>query len=104
MANNRMFLVYRPTGDCVSLGKRIGFGWSNDNVRNIKEKINRLFELAELAAVDGNSSQDDFAIALESGENQPHVIDKWGYLEGDIGGVCKINIGPEVPYGTHEDI
>lgn len=27
MANNRMILVYRPTGQAVYLGKRLGDGW-----------------------------------------------------------------------------
>jgi hypothetical protein len=94
-----MFLVYRPTGDCVFLGKRMGFGWYNVP-DDIKERIAKLFELAQNAAADGDFSQDDFAIALESGANQPHVIDKWTYVQGDK----KIAISPEVPYGTGEKI
>ena len=102
MANNRMFLVFRPTGDAVFLGKRMGRGWYG-TPEDVAESIAILFEKAEEAA-GGEFSQDDFAIALESGENQPHVIDKWKYKDMNGGKVRSLEIDEQVPYGKPESI
>ena len=80
MANNRMFLVYRPTGDAVYLGKRMAIGWY-DTPKNVAQKIMELFEKAEQAVLCKEFLPDDFAIALESGENNPHAITKWTYAQ-----------------------
>ena len=102
MANNRMFLVYRPTGDAVYLGKRMGWGWYG-TPEDVAERIAELFERAEKAAGEGDFSQDDFAIALESGKHQPHAIDKWRY-KGEGGKVRSLEIDESVPYGKPESI
>ena len=106
MANNRMFLVYRPTGDAVFLGKRMGWGWYG-TPKDVAESIAALFEKAEKAAGEGAKrglSQDDFAIALESGGNQPHVISKWQYKDVDGRKVRSLAIDSSVPYGGPENI
>ena len=105
MANNRMFLVYRPTGDAVFLGKRMGWGWYG-TPEDVAESIAVLFERAEeyAEAASGEFSQDDFAIALESGENQPHAIDKWKYKDMNGGKVLSLEIDEQVPYGKPESI
>lgn len=46
MANNRMFLTYRPTGESVCIGSRMGYGWSA--ARELTEKIYTLFERSYL--------------------------------------------------------
>lgn len=102
MANNKMFLVYRPTGDAVCVGKRMGWGvvW---NPTRSKKKIELLFKKAQEAS-DNEYSQDDFAIALESGENQPHILDKWTYGETPTDGLVRLIIDPSVSYGKPETI
>ena len=102
MANNRMFLVYRPTGDAVFLGKRLGRGWYGTR-EDLAERIAELFHRAESAAAEGALSQDDFGIALEVGEHQPHAIDRWRYERSDDERkVTKLIIDESVPYGTPE--
>lgn len=98
MADSRMFLVYRPTGDAVYLGKRMAWGWYGVP-DDVAERINELFAKAEQAACD--FSQDDFAIAMESVKNQPHVIDKWKYKTNACGKLASLEIDESVPYGTH---
>lgn len=61
MANNRMLLVYEPTGDAVYLGKRMGYGWY-DVPADIKESIEALFKKAEKY----NEDQDAFILILET--------------------------------------
>lgn len=80
MANNRMFLVYRPTGEAVLLGKRSTLGW-HVKADGLEAKLTKLFESAVKAAIDGNFSQDDFAIAMEQGKNQPYVLSDWKYTQ-----------------------
>jgi hypothetical protein len=63
MANNRMYLLHRPSGKAVYLGKRLGWGWYNVP-DDLTMRVNELFRLVEEGEVDG--SQDDFCIALET--------------------------------------
>jgi len=104
MANNRMYLVYRPTGDAVFLGKRMGWGWYG-TPENLVEHIAALFDKAEEACIRGRS-QDDFAIAMESGEGQPYVIDDWKSTKpsGDTWPSLVLDIGEDVPRGTMQSI
>lgn len=105
MANNRMFLVYRPTGDAVFLGKRMGRGWYG-TPKDLPEKILELFRRAKEAAAASERafSQDDFAVALEHGEHQPHAIDKWQYGTRDDDMIHTLIIEDSVPYGTSEKL
>lgn len=98
-----MFLVYRPTGDAVYLGKRMGFGWYG-TPEDLADRVVKLFEKAEKAAGEGDFSQDDFAIALEKGKSQPHAIDKWQYKKMKEGKVRSLAIDDSVPYGKPERI
>jgi len=45
MANNRIFLVHKPSGKRVTLGKRMGAGWYNSN--DLKSQINDFFDYIE---------------------------------------------------------
>jgi hypothetical protein len=103
MANNKMFLVYRPTGDAVYLGKRLAWGWYG-TPKDLAEQVLNLFEKAEKVAGEGDFSQDDFAIALEQGENQPNVIDKWQYKDIEQDNALSLMIDPSVSYGKPEGI
>lgn len=102
MANNRMYLVYRPTGDAVFLGKRMGWGWYN-TPDDLAERVVNLFKKIEECVPDG-CSQDDFAIALEDGENHSHVIDDWNYSQNEnIPGLTYLDVGDLVPYGGQKE-
>ena len=92
-----MFLVYRPTGDAVFLGKRMGDGWYG-TPEDVAERIASLFSKAE--ECQGQYSMDDFAIAMEQGDNQPNVISKWKYTDDDN----VLMIDESVPYGKYEGI
>jgi hypothetical protein len=75
MANNRLWLVHRPTGAAVRLGKRLADGWYGPPS---VEQMNAFFE----AAGEG-PSQDDFVLALEDADGAPMCSEDWKY-EGDI--------------------
>ena len=70
MANNRMYLVHKPSGLGVYLGKRMGYGWY-DAPEDLGVKMNDLFEECI-----GEGNQDDFAIVMENAKGLPHVTDK----------------------------
>lgn len=76
MENNRMYLVYKPSGKGVYLGKKAGTGWC-DVPNNLSETITKLFKDSEQAWFSNpGASQDDFAILMEKAENCSHVITK----------------------------
>ena len=82
MANNRLFLVYRPTGKAVFLGKRMAEGWYGVP-DDVKERIEALF-----AHVFENpdASQDDLMLAMEECEaGTPFVNTQWRYT--NVGGL-----------------
>ena len=102
MANNRMFLVHRPTGNAVLLGKRLDpkRGWYG-TPGGLGVSVETLFK----KAIESGEGVDDFAVALESGENQPHAIHDWSYTKATDGnGVRKLEIADSVPRGGHESI
>ncbi len=80
MANNRLYLVYRPTGLAVALGKRMAEGYCGVP-DDIKASLERLFEESEF--VDIGASLNDFAVAAEIGgvgspyanEDTPFLMD-----------------------------
>lgn len=80
MANNRMYLLHRPTGKAVYLGKRMGYGWYG-TPENVAERIEALFSIVEDGEYEG--SQDDFCIALENAKDATLATDAWiGELPG----------------------
>lgn len=100
MANNRMYLVYRPTGDAVYLGRRMDWGW-HGTPDDVAEKIANLLEKASDYADGLNYSQDDFAIALEQGDGHPHAISNFEYKGSSTE---QLNIHETVPYGKPQKI
>lgn len=76
MANNRMFLLHRPTGKSVLLGKRMGWGWYAVP-ENVKERIEALFAIVDGSEYEG--SQDDFCVALEDAGEAPMAHGDWTY-------------------------
>ena len=63
MANERMYLCYRPTGDAVFLGKRMAVGWYSPP-DDLPQRLGKLYDKAEEAYFKG-SAQDDFAVVFE---------------------------------------
>ncbi len=62
MANNRMYLVFRPTGEKVFLGKRLAHGWYG-----VPEDLaHRLEEMFERVQMEDAESQDDFVLEFEA--------------------------------------
>lgn len=74
MANNRLWLVHRPSGLSVFLGKRMASGWYGAPP-DLGEKLNSLFTAAE----DAEGSQDDFVLAIEDADHAPGCTDQWVY-------------------------
>jgi hypothetical protein len=64
VANNRMYLCFRPTGHVCFLGKRMGWGWYTASQFNLNEKLQEFFEFIE-GRVPADASQDDFCIVQE---------------------------------------
>ena len=63
MANNRMFLIHRPTMIGIMLGKRMGYGW----YRPPSEEDMSVFYDIAIDHSDGQS-QDDFFIGFDDAE------------------------------------
>lgn len=76
MANNRMYLVHRPSNKFVFLGKRMANGWYHVP-SNLEEKITELFSLDENV-----ETQDDFVIGMEDIEHAPGAVEVWGCKDG----------------------
>lgn len=86
MANNRMYLVHRPTGLAVFLGKRMEYGWyDGENI-----PVQKLFDA--LGKLDYADNQDDFAIYMESAVNAPMAIDDWYGCKTYDGDVLQITL------------
>ena len=68
MANNRMYLQYRPTGELVYLGKRMSDGWY-DVPTDLTQKLQLLFDHAEASKCE----LDDFILSLEHPGNDKQV-------------------------------
>jgi hypothetical protein len=92
MANNRLWLVYRPTGKAVFLGKRMAVGWYfvPDDVG---ARIEALFaHLEEVQA----GSQDDLMLAMEECEaDTPFVSTDWRYAGATTLPLNTLELGPD---------
>lgn len=79
MANNRMYLVHRPSGKSIMLGKRMGAGWYQAPTR---ERMEEFFDGAEAHwhASGWDASQDDFMLVMEDNEGAPMcgTFDRYG--------------------------
>ena len=78
MANNRMWLIHKPSKLGVMLGKRMAWGWyaapSPEYLEKFYDHIIRLLE-------DGlEGSQDDFILAQEDC-SESSCFDNWKYGE-----------------------
>ena len=80
MADNRMYLVHRPSGWAVYLGGQWGYEWSCGD-GEIYHKLVELFRRAHEAWVDGEGSINDFVIVLEDAEDAPKCMSIEDYRE-----------------------
>ena len=76
MANNRMWLLHRPTGKAVFLGKRMGWGWYGTPA-GLTSKIEALFK----AVCAAETNQDDFCLAMEECSEAPEAFESWEYTD-----------------------
>lgn len=75
MANNRMWLLHKPTGKAVFLGKRMGDQWYG-TPEDVAAMIAILFETSYSDQYIGN---DNFCLAMEQCSGAPNAFDGWRY-------------------------
>ena len=73
MANNRMWLLHKPTGLAVMLGKRMAIGWYTHN----DPDMNKFFDA--VGAADSEIQQDHFCLAMEDCREAPSCFNDWRY-------------------------
>ena len=79
MANNRMFLIHKPSKLGIMLGKRMGWGWYN---APDKSEVERFYEYL---SQNSEGSQDDFVLAMEDC-TESNCFDRWRYTEEKVEG------------------
>lgn len=83
MANNRLWLIHRPTGAHVCLGKRMAIGWHSTRTDNrTGELIREFFDQVECGPEIG---QDDFVLALEDASGAPSATEIFDYYHDASG-------------------
>ncbi len=75
MANNRMWLCFKPSGRAVCLGKRMGWGWYN---APHKEFMDAFLAKCEDDACE-HGSQDDFVLCFEEQDGWSFGPDREGF-------------------------
>lgn len=85
-----MFLVHRPTGLAVGLGKRMGWGWYRGNEgEDLGALVSRLYDVLEREH-SYEWKQDDFAIALEDASGASLALKDWRYGEKREDGLVQL--------------
>jgi hypothetical protein len=72
MANERMYILHRPSGYGAFLAKRMGWGWYN-YTENTAEQVQRLFTAIEEQYAQGD--QDDLELVFEGDPRLKTLID-----------------------------
>ena len=85
MANNRMYLLHRPTGLAICLGKRMAFGWYQAPEAQYMEA----FYQHILNHLEKGQDQDDFVLAMEDCSNSSCFAD-WDYGSVDESGFMRL--------------
>ena len=99
MANNRMYLMHRPTGLAVYLGKHSGFGW-HGVPDDMAPQMEDLFGQVQEQWL-GEWSMEDFCVAMESCDADNNMVcDSWTTYKSAgnlaiLGGVGVIPAAPE---------
>lgn len=77
MANNRMWLYHRPTGDAICLGKRMGMGYyAAPGLKDMEAFYDRIEDQT------GAHQQDDFMLVLEDASEAPCTYQGPWHYEG----------------------
>ena len=66
MANNRMWLIHKPTLLGIGLGKRMYDGWYTSSGSNIGSNLEKLFDVVK--EIDGLEHQDDYMLFMDDCE------------------------------------
>ncbi len=81
MANNRMWLIHRPTKIGVMLGKRMGWGWYSPPSEN---QMTSFYEtVMDQASTLDVFNQDDFILAMEDCDDSS-CFSEWEYTVDKI--------------------
>jgi hypothetical protein len=76
MANNRMFLLHKPTGKAVMLAKRFDEGWY------VKDfELTHTLALLFSDAFNSGEGLDDWALAMEDCQMAPTAFSDWQYTK-----------------------
>lgn len=86
MANNRLWLIHRPSQIGIGLGKRMGWGWYNAPKQKDFEKF---FDYLS----SNYGEQDDFILAMEDCEKST-CASGWIYTNRKESGFMKFEIRP----------
>ena len=78
MANNRLILVYRPTGRAVVIAKRMGAGWYSHE--SLTSRLNGMFDESEFEGF-AEMKHDDFELVIEDAVQAPVLSSDWTYAE-----------------------
>lgn len=83
MANNRMYLVHRPSGRGIFLGSRGGWGY-HPPPPELSADLGALYAYVEQGGWPGEDregAQDDFAVLLEigGGRSTPYALAAWQF-------------------------
>lgn len=82
MANNRMFLIYKPSKLGVMLGKRMIMGWYKAPE---SKELERFYDYVEANHFD---TMDDFVLAMEDCSRSDCFGD-WNYSGERVNGFCE---------------
>lgn len=80
MANNRMFLIHRPSKIGVMLGRRMAIGWHEGST---EKSLDDFYE--HIQSTQELGSQDDFVLAMEDCEGSS-CFDDWKYTGKQVNG------------------
>lgn len=81
MANNRMFLIHRPTKLGIMLGKRVGWGWYEPPS---KDRLQKFYDCT-IECLSWEGHQDDFILAMEDCSGSSCFGD-WTYTGEEVDG------------------
>lgn len=100
MANNRMFLMHRPTGLAAPIAKRMGLGWYARDPAAIGPAIMRLFDVLD-SVHNYADAQDDFCLAMEDAGDATLADGEWVYSEWRDDGLVLLT--PNAPLEPRAD-
>lgn len=92
MADNRIILFHKPTGNFIALGKRMKLGWysavTGDGLNEFFQSCERdllASHEAGYSGIDPWKAQDDFILLMEDVSHAPHASSdfRWERVEED---------------------